>query len=135
MELIKWTDDYSLGISEVDNQHKGLVILINELFSLMTKGKSKDHLVEIFDHLTDYTQKHFMVEEMMMEKYNYPDLEQHKSEHQKFIDQLHVFKSDFKTEKVTLSLEVLNFLKDWLLNHISITDKKYTPHIEKMMTE
>ncbi len=48
MEIVKWTDEYSVGITEIDNQHKGLVILINELFVLMTEGKAKDNLNEIF---------------------------------------------------------------------------------------
>ena len=123
MELIKWTDIYSIGIIEIDNQHRGLVIIINELFTHMSEGKAKENLSEIFDHLTEYTQKHFMVEETMMIKYGYQDYEQHKLEHQKFVDKLKSFKSEFNNGKVTLSLEILNFLKDWLLNHIQVTDK------------
>ncbi|MFC2104815.1 hemerythrin domain-containing protein, partial [Bacteroidota bacterium] len=72
MEIIKWSDDYSVGINEIDNQHKGLVIIINELFNLISEGKSKNKLEEIFNHLTDYTKKHFTAEEKMMEKFAYP---------------------------------------------------------------
>lgn len=135
MELIEWSDKYLVGYNEIDNQHKGLVILINELYTLMTKGKSKENLEIIFDHLTDYTKEHFSMEEMMMKKYAYPDYEQHKLEHMKFVDRLNGFRSDFKNNKVTISIEVLNFLKDWLLNHILVTDKKYMPLLEKIRFE
>jgi len=131
MELIKWTDSYSVGITEIDNQHKGLVIIINELFTYMTEGKAKDNLNIIFDHLTEYTKLHFGVEETMLFKYDYPDLDQHKLEHQKFIDKLNNLKTGFQYGKITISLETLNFLKDWLLNHIQHTDKKYSEHILK----
>jgi len=131
MELIKWTDQYSVGIKEIDNQHKGLVIIINELFSYMSEGKAKENLNEIFDHLTEYIKKHFFVEETMLVKYAYPDYDQHKVEHSKFIQKLNDLKSEFKSGKITISLEILNFLKDWLLNHIQHTDKKYSAFIEK----
>ena len=129
MELIKWTKKYSVGITEIDNQHKGLVILINELFSLMSEGKAKAKMPEIFDHLTDYTKKHFFVEESMLIKYGYKEYDQHKEEHQKFIAQLVKLKLDLEKEEITISLKTLNFLKDWLLNHILISDKKYSTFI------
>lgn len=133
MELIKWTDQYKIDIKEIDNQHHGLVIIINELFTLMSEGKAKDKLNDIFEHLTDYTRKHFSTEELVLYKYAYPDLEQHKGEHNKFIEKLEGFKKDFHNNKITISLEVLNFLKDWLLNHIQISDRKYADHVRKFI--
>ena len=130
MELVKWSDEYSVGITEIDNQHRGLVIIINELFSLISDGKAKSKLNDIFDHLKNYTEKHFLAEETMMFKFAYTDLENHKNEHKKFIQRLSELKDDFVNEKVTISLEVLIFLKDWLLNHILVSDKKYQPLIE-----
>ena len=131
MELIKWTEKYSVGMDEIDNQHKGLVIIIKEVFNLMSEGQAKNKLNEIFDHLTDYTKKHFYTEEKMMIKYAYSSYDEHVEEHSKFIDKLESLKSEFKDGKVTISLEVLSLLKDWLLNHILISDKKYAPILEQ----
>ena len=131
MELIRWTDKYSVGIKEIDNQHQGLVIIINELFTYMSEGRAKNKLQDIFNHLTDYTKIHFRFEETMLVKYAYSEIDQHKAEHQKFIKKLENLKSEFLNNKITISLEVLNFLKDWLLNHILISDKKYSVHIQK----
>lgn len=130
MELIEWTNKYSVRITEIDNQHKGLVILINELFELMSQGKAKAKMNEIFDHLTDYTKKHFKDEETMLVKHAYKHFDEHKEEHKKFIDQLDKLKSDLVNGDVTVSLKTLNFLKDWLLNHILISDKKYSKEIQ-----
>ena len=135
MDIVIWSDKYLLGIDEIDNQHKGLVIIINELFNLMSQGKAKAHMNQIFDHLTDYTKKHFFVEEKMLIKFAYPDYEQHKIEHKKFIEKLDKYKKEFESGKVTISLEILNFLKEWLLNHIQISDKKYALHIKKFSIE
>ncbi len=84
---------------------------------------------EIFEHLTDYTKKHFFTEETMMIKYAYKDYAIHKEEHKKFIEKLYDLKKELNNEKITISLEVLNFLKDWLLNHIQISDRKYIPYV------
>ena len=130
-ETLDAFNEYLVGIKEIDNQHKGLVIIINELFTYMTAGKAKEKLDDIFDHLTDYTKKHFSTEEIVLQRYAYPELDQHKEEHLKFIKKLEDLKSDFESNKITVSLEVLNFLKDWLLNHILVSDKKYAAHIKK----
>ena len=135
MELIQWSEKYEIGIEEIDNQHRGLIIIINELFELMSKGKAKDKLPEIFEHLTEYTKKHFSTEEIMMVKYAYPERDNHKNEHQKFIQKLTDLRKDFTNNKITISIEVLNFLKEWLLNHILISDKKYVGHIENFRKE
>jgi hemerythrin-like metal-binding protein len=131
MELVKWTDEYSVGITEIDNQHKGLVIIINELFELMSAGKARTKMNDIFDHLTDYTKKHFYTEELMLIKYAYKGLNEHKEEHKKFIEKLSGLKSELEKGDITISLKTLNFLKDWLLNHILISDKKYSAHIKE----
>jgi hemerythrin len=91
----------------------------------------KEKMNDIFDHLTDYTKKHFSTEEIVLRRYKYAEFDQHKQEHDKFIDRLEELKTDFASEKVTVSLEVLNFLKNWLLNHILISDKKYAAYIKK----
>ena len=129
MEIIQWSEKYSVGINEIDNQHKGLVILINELFTLMSEGKAKANMEDVFNHLTDYTKKHFYTEEAMIIKYAFPEYKEHKSEHNSFIEHLSQLKEDFRNEKNAISVKVLNFLKDWLLNHIMISDQKYSPFI------
>ncbi|MCG8409899.1 MAG: bacteriohemerythrin [Bacteroidales bacterium] len=135
MELIKWTDAYSVGIKEIDNQHKGLVTIINDLFGYMSKGKAKNNLGEIFDHLTDYTKLHFSTEEKILAKYAYPDFFNHKKEHVEFVNKLVTFKKNFDESRKEVSIEILSFLRDWLLNHIQLSDKKYSKHLRIYIEE
>ena len=132
MELIEWKEIYSVGIKEIDNQHKGLVILINELFTLIMDGKATESLNEILGHLTDYTKMHFSVEEILMRKSAYPRLDEHKIEHVKFVEKLESLKSDCDSKKATVTLEILNFLKHWIVNHILVSDMQYVPFTSKL---
>ena len=126
MALIRWNDSYSVGVEEFDSQHKKLVDLINELHDAMKKGKSKDVLLHILGELANYTKVHFTLEEKYMKKYNYPDLTSHHGIHVQFVEKVLDFKDSYSSGSRILSMEIMHFLKDWLLNHIKGTDKEYT---------
>ncbi len=126
MSYIEWNDTYSVKINEIDEQHKKLISLINELHNAMSKGKSKEILESILSGLVDYTVEHFSTEEKYMDKFNYPDSLMHKKEHQTFVRQVQEYQEKLKDKNFLLSIQVMNFLKDWLLNHILGLDKKYS---------
>ncbi len=125
MSMINWSDKYSVNVSEMDNQHKELVNILNELYDAMMAGKSNAVLSPVIAKLINYTRKHFAAEELFMQKYAYPAYESHKREHAAFIMKVQEFQTNFNAGKITLSLDISNFLKNWLVNHISIEDKKY----------
>jgi len=125
MTLITWTDEFSVGVIEIDNQHKGLVKLINRLFDAMTYGQANKILKEIIQELVRYTQIHFATEEKYFAKFDYPDSEVHIQEHQKFIETVAKFKEGFEAGNIVLSVDILKFLKNWLTNHILASDKKF----------
>ena len=125
MLLITWSDSFSVKVAEIDTQHKKLVEMINKLYDAMKVGKSKDVMGEILISLISYTVTHFKTEEMYFDLYNFSEKEAHKAEHIKFVETVTKFKTDFDSGKATISLEVMNFLKDWLTKHINGSDKKY----------
>jgi hemerythrin len=127
MELISWKESLNVGIKDIDEQHKKLVGLINKLFDAMSHGKSNEIMNAVFSDLSKYVTNHFATEEKLMRKYGYDDYDYHKQEHKFFIDKLNELKEKFSNGNVAISLEVLNFLKDWLLKHIIGTDRKYIP--------
>lgn len=129
--MFEWKDSYSVGITEFDNHHKKLVALINELHEAMKVGKSKEMMGSILNQLIDYTGFHFGAEEKYFKLYNYPDQEAHKIQHKQFVDKVSNFKTDFTVGKVMLSMEIMDFLKNWLIQHISQTDKKYGPFLNE----
>ncbi|MCP3924395.1 MAG: hemerythrin family protein [Desulfobacterales bacterium] len=126
MAFINWNDSLSVGVEKFDKEHKVLVGIINDLSDAMKQGKGKEVIGKTLDGLIDYTMNHFKNEEMYFKKFNYPDKADHIKEHLSFVEKVSEFKEGFETGKLSLSIEVMNFLKDWLQKHINTTDKKYT---------
>ena len=128
-ELITWSDKYSVNNSLMDSQHKKLIALINELNSAMKEGKGKLILHKIFDGLINYTKYHFSNEEQLMKKANYPGLIEHQQIHKDLTKQVIVLQEKYLTDSNLVTFETMGFLKNWLLNHIEGTDKKYSKFI------
>lgn len=126
MDLISWKPAYSVGNKTMDDQHQVLVGMLNELFDHMAKGKGPDQLEKTFDQMTRYARSHFSDEEMLMARYGYKELEQHKKEHHIFAARINELRFKFMSGNKTMAIEVVNFLKEWLLNHICGTDQKYS---------
>lgn len=131
MALANWRDEFSVNIVEIDNQHKKLFDYINQIHDAMKNKKTNSELGKILDKLTKYTIEHFKTEEKYFDQYNYPKSQVHKVEHQVFIDKVEGFKDDFQKGKLLLSLEIINFLKDWLVNHIKGTDNQYSAYLNE----
>ena len=129
MALITWNDSFSMGIRQIDDQHRKLVGLLNSLFDAMKEGKGKDILGEILTDLITYTVFHFSTEENYFKKYAYPEFVKHAQEHQYLTKNAAELKTKFDKGEAVITVEVMQFLKDWLNNHILRTDKKYSPFL------
>lgn len=123
---IKWNPAYSVGIPKIDDQHKYLVKTLNDLLEAMKARDSERVGSEILVNMVNYTKFHFSTEEDYFDKYNYPDTEQHKQEHAIFVAKVSEFQEKAKINKFLITLEILDFLKNWLVEHISRSDKAYT---------
>jgi methyl-accepting chemotaxis protein/hemerythrin len=126
-QLMTWTDDLSVGVRIIDEQHKVLLGLINELNAAMRARKSDAALGGILTRLKEYTVKHFGQEEEYFVRYGYPDGAKHKEIHAKLVQQVLDFETAFKSGKAKVTMDFMRFLKDWLVKHIMGTDKKYGP--------
>ena len=129
MELIKWSDKYSVNNFLLDSQHKKLIAIINELHTAMKVARGNEIMQTIFDELIWYTKEHFRTEEQIMLKFNYPAFKEHKAEHEKLTEQVLKLQKEYKEGKSLITMETMNFLKNWLINHIEGTDKKYKDKI------
>lgn len=126
MSYIDWTATYSVGIDSIDQQHKRLVDIINELYDGMKQGKGQQVLNRTFTELASYTQTHFKYEEDVFDKYGYMRSMSHKKEHTELLKQVALYAEQYQNGKIMMSMEVMDFLKNWLLNHILVIDKAYT---------
>ena len=126
MSMVEWNENYSVKVNELDEHHKKLVGFINDLSDKMKLGKRKDVIGTIVSDLVEYTKFHFSAEEKYMKDFNYPEYDKHKAEHVYFVKKVEEYKDDLEKTNNLLTIKVLSFLVDWLLNHISNTDKKYS---------
>ncbi|MBZ0152073.1 MAG: bacteriohemerythrin [Planctomycetes bacterium] len=132
MPLMAWNDKFSVGVDVIDQDHKKLVSMVNELYDAIQAGKGKEKVGPVLDGLIDYTKMHFAREEKFFAQTAYPDTAAHKKEHETLTKQVLDVQSKYKGGATsTLSLEVMNFLKNWLINHIQGSDKKYIPHLNQ----
>ena len=124
--IVRWQTSYSVGIKLVDDQHKELIGLTNKLFASCMAGmeRSKNTFLDVIHEAVDYVAYHFGTEEKIMERVNYPDFLTHKKEHEFFVREVFDKVEDFKNGKLLTPLQFVYFLRDWVLNHIAVSDKK-----------
>ena len=129
MPTMSWIDSYSTGIAEIDQQHKKLIELINSLNDAMGAGQGKVILGKILGELISYCVSHFAVEERLFDKHDYPDATSHKEKHQSMTSKVLELQTQFEQGKAMMSIEVMEFLQQWLDKHILGTDKQYVPFL------
>jgi hemerythrin-like metal-binding protein len=127
MSFFTWDESYSVGIKEFDEHHKRLISLVNQLYDAMQVGKGGQELHQILDSLFEYTVFHFSSEEKMLLRNGYPEYQKHFVEHEALKSKVIEYRSKVERGQVGTSVQVANFLKDWLKNHILVEDKKYGP--------
>ena len=125
MEKITWNENFSVGVREMDEQHKRLIGMINEVNEVGNTTVGSETIFDVLTKMTNYALSHFEDEEQYMIKYNYPDYSIHKDQHSKFKDQLIIFCKNTKTHKNSIPTEIFSYLKTWLTNHILKTDMAY----------
>jgi hemerythrin len=126
MPLMEWTGELGVNVKEIDEQHKKLIGLINKLHDAMLAGQGKQALEGTLQELAAYTVYHFGVEEKYMQQFKYPGYLRHKAAHTAFVKKVTDFQDDFSHNRLGVTLELMNFLKDWVNNHIRETDKQYS---------
>jgi len=125
MPLIVWGPLLAVGVKEIDDQHKKLVELVNQLNDAMQAGHGKEQLRPVLNELIRYTQYHFGTEERLMARHQYEASTPHQAEHKKFVTEVSAFKAKFDSGNAMISTEIMNFLRDWLSKHILMSDKKF----------
>jgi len=129
MALLDWCDRYSVSSPAMDQQHRKLFDLVNQLHDAMKAGQAKAMMSRVLDELVAYTITHFAAEERMMAAASYPDLNAHVGEHRKLTDTVEKLNREVKAGTAGLTVELMEFLQHWLTNHIMQVDKKYSPFL------
>ncbi len=133
MFYTSWNSKYELGIESIDSDHKNLVGITDELIGALSEGKGKEATEPLLKKLSDYTVSHFRREEFLMKSANYADYESHVGQHQQFIAKIKEFQDKHKQGGSSVAVDMMKFLREWLVSHILDTDKKYQTIIKTKM--
>ena len=131
MSYIDWSANFNIEIDSIDQQHKKLAEIINTLYDAMKQGKGQQELNHTFAELARYTQNHFKYEEDLFDKFGYLQAMSHKKEHTDLLNKVALYAEHYQNGKIMMSLEVMDFLKSWLMNHILVTDKAYSAFLKE----
>jgi hemerythrin len=129
--IFQWREEYSCGVQDIDGDHKALFACANRLYETMDIGLPDNALEEALGYLIQYTREHFEREERLMEKYDFPEKETHREKHQALIREVRELEHQFRAGQIKLNNNFINFLKDWVINHIIAEDRKMGPFLNE----
>jgi hemerythrin len=131
MAFLTWNKDFSVEVESLDKQHQKLFAMLNELHDAMSVGKGRQLVPAILKRLILYCCEHFSAEEALMQRANYPNFATHKAEHDKLKNEVAKMAKAFESGNASLqlSMQLQNFLRDWLQSHIRQCDKSYSAHL------
>ncbi|MCP5303740.1 MAG: bacteriohemerythrin [Pseudomonadales bacterium] len=134
-DQVEWKESYSVGVSELDDDHKRLIELINRFRTAYNYHTGESFEIESLNELVNYTKYHFGREEKMMKEAGYPDLAAHKEMHRVMISKVELFQKEYQESGHQALEGVATFLSDWLIEHINGTDKRYAPYMRRPKLE
>lgn len=135
-EPILWTEDLATGIAEIDQQHRILVNMLNIANEKLVRDISRNALLAIVHDLMSYAVYHFDTEEELMIENQFPASAQdpHVQEHRQFSSKIAELHRQISQGELISCQELLDFLNDWLLNHITKNDKKLGSFLSNRLT-
>lgn len=124
-----WNDSMSVKVEVLDRQHRRLFMMLDRLGDAMSRGEGNSVLQEIVEGLVEYAGVHFATEESYFEASAYPASAAHRREHQDFVVKVNDFKRGLEEGRLMMTLDVMDFLGDWLVDHIQGSDASYSPFL------
>ncbi len=122
---IKWDTSHSVNVKEIDDQHQRFIQILNKLYESVSHAREQSELKTILDELVSYADLHFQTEEKYFDKFHYENSAEHKEEHTKLKKQVADFYERYEKKETEISIKLLDFLEDWLVDHLDGQDKKY----------
>lgn len=130
MAYLEWEESFSVKVPSIDNQHRILIDLINAIERCMGNQPDKPAMHKVLTAIIQYAKFHFNYEEIMLEKFHYPEIEEHKVSHSNLFEQLKKYEDRLsKGEDDEMSMELLDFLSTWLKTHILFEDMAYSSYL------
>lgn len=131
--FVIWSDDLATGIEQIDNDHKDMFRLVNDLHEAVASGREPLHIAQVLTRLADYASGHFRREEWAMQRWDYPGFEEHVALHSQFLDRLAILVHEHELGSLTVSQNTLDFLKGWVVEHIAGQDRALSEFLRKRL--
>ena len=134
---VVWSNNYSVGIKEIDDQHKELLDLVNDLFTHSSGNEREEraYFKEVIHGAVSYVKTHFATEEKLLLSMKFPGYAEHKKTHDEFVLTIVKAVKDFESGKRLVLEKFAYFLKDWVLSHVATMDTQYAQYVRKMPTQ
>ncbi|MBU0961089.1 MAG: hemerythrin family protein, partial [Proteobacteria bacterium] len=127
MQIVKWRESYETGVASMDNQHKTLLDLINQLYPIVRDHRGQEEISKIVDACLSYAKKHLGDEEQLLLDNNFPGLQEQLDHHAQFTETVNTFAKQLTDSPDTVVPELYAYLRTWWISHIVGIDKKYGP--------
>ncbi|HEY4745114.1 MAG TPA: bacteriohemerythrin [Desulfuromonadaceae bacterium] len=125
MPLLRWRDDYSVHLEQLDEHHKQFIGMVNRLYDSVMTTTAMGSVQPIIGELVSYSSYHFSAEEQFMREHAHPGLDEHVAQHRYFSEKIAELQQMQRDDQLGLARELIVFLGDWLLHHILEKDKRY----------
>jgi hemerythrin-like metal-binding protein len=130
--LLSWDPMFKVGVEIIDFQHKELIDRLEQIQKTILIT-TKEEVASFFNATHEYMELHFKTEEKLMEQYNYPDVTVHKQEHAVFSAKINSFHKRFEKDNLSFVIvNIMDFMKDWIIGHILSSDKAFGVWIQNV---
>lgn len=131
MAFLSWRNDYEVGVPLIDKEHRRLFELVNEFHEAYLRGESRKEIPKVLNQLVAYSEEHFQHEEGLMSDNDYPDIDRHRQLHSELITSVFEINEKFAKDPSRASAETLQFVKDWLHDHILHDDMEIADFLSR----
>lgn len=135
MTAFAWDESFSVGVDELDRQHRGLLQATAGLAAAMRENAGRRAVGQVVSELAWYAREHFLAEERLMAQWRFPGLDEHRAEHERFARRLGYFSCGLRLSKPGVDRELLDFLQEWLRHHLLGLDQQYAEHARRLARE
>ena len=122
---LKWTKALSVGDDKIDQQHRGLFSIVNDLINIHSQSSNHKEVINVLHAIVKYSEKHFITEDEYMTFHDYPQYSDHRKEHSVYLSNIKLFLEGYEKKQENLTMEMLKFLSKWWIDHVSESDMNY----------
>ena len=132
MTLLTWSNDYLIGDETIDDEHKELFRIINafhDKWQARRENEDREAIAGVLNRLVSYAEAHFQHEETIMRGADFPLIDDHRSIHEGLFERIFQIHREYAEQDMRLEQHTLNFVRNWLLNHIIAEDYRFRDHL------